>query len=127
MRILIVPLLLVVILIPYRVVSGAGYIGGCKDAKEMTAFWAQGPASVSEGERDAEIRRQLRCNEFLGLTRAQVMEKLGEWTSVKEYPATAEAKKGTYLVWSHGGDTPGIGIEFTGPRGKAIDVETYEP
>jgi hypothetical protein len=55
------------------------------------------------------------------------MEELGEWTSVKEYPKTAAAADGTYLVWSNGSDTKGIAITFTGPRGKAIKVDTYEP
>ncbi len=126
-RVLFLPVFIVIVLIPYLLLSGAGYIGGCPSSAEMTAFWAKPASAVSSSDRDAEIRRQLRCVEFEGMTRAQVMEQLGVWTSVKEYPQTAEAAKGTYLVWSNGGNTPGIGIEFTGPRGRAISVERYEP
>ncbi len=126
-RAIFLPLFLVLLAVPYLLLSGAGYIGSCPSNAEMTAFWAKPASAVSSSDRDAEIRRQLRCVEFLGMTRAQVMEQLGEWTTVKEYPKTAEAAKGTYLVWSNGNNTPGIGIEFTGPRGKAVRVETYEP
>lgn len=126
-RALVIPLLLLTIAIPYVLLSGAGYVGGCPSNEEMTAFWAKPASEVSDSEREAAIREQLRCNDFEGLDRNAVMERLGEWTSVKEYPKTAAAAKGTYLVWSNGSDTKGIAITFTGPRGKAIKVDTYEP
>ncbi|MBJ7471873.1 MAG: hypothetical protein JHD16_11260 [Solirubrobacteraceae bacterium] len=126
-RALVIPPFVAILLIPYLLLSGAGYIGGCPSPQEMTEFWAKPAREVSSGDRDAEIRRQLRCVEFEGMTRAQVMEQLGNWTTVQEYPRTAAAAKGTYLVWSNGSNTPGVGIEFTGPRGRAIRVERYEP
>lgn len=126
-RVVVIPILIAVIAVPYLLLSGAGYVGGCPSKEEMTAFWAKPASEVSDGEREAAIREQLRCVDFEGMTRAQVMEELGEWTSVKEYPKTAAAADGTYLVWSNGSDTKGIAITFTGPRGKAIKVETYEP
>lgn len=126
-RAIVLPFFIALLAVPYLLLSGAGYIGGCPSTAEMTAFWAKPASEVSDADRDAEIRRQLRCVEFEGKTRAQVQELLGDWTTVKEYPKTAEAAKGTYLVWSNGDNTEGIGIEFTGPRGKAIRVETYEP
>ncbi len=126
-RIIFIPIFVVILAVPYLVLSGAGYIGGCPSNEEMTAFWAKPASAVSSSERDAELRRQLRCNDFEGKTRDEVMKQLGEWTTVKEYPQTAAAAKGTYLVWSNGDNTPGIGIEFTGPRGHAVRVETYKP
>lgn len=125
-RALVIPPFLLVLIVPYLLLSGAGYVGGCPSAEEMTAFWAKPAAEVSDEERDAEIRRQRRCVDFEGMTRSEVMKELGEWTSVKEYPKTAASRKGTYLVWSNGSNTKGIGIEFTGPHGKAIKVDTYE-
>ena len=122
----VLPLLVLTIAIPYRLLNDAGFVG-CASQEEMTAFWAKPAAEVTDDEREAEIRRQKRCVDFEGMTRTQVMEQLGEWTSVKEYPRTAAAHKGPYHVWSNGSDTKGIGIEFESPRGPAVKVETYEP
>lgn len=126
-RLLVIPLFLVVLAVPYLLLSGAGYVGGCPSKEDMIAFWAKPAAAVSDSEREAAIREQQRCVDFKGMTRSQVMEHLGEWTSVKEYPKTAAAADGTYLVWSNGSDTKGIAITFTGPHGKAVKVGTYEP
>lgn len=126
-RAIFIPVFVAILLIPYLLLSGAGYVGPCPSTKEMIAFWAKPASAVSSSDREAEIRRQMRCVDLEGMTRAEVMKQLGEWTTVEEYPKTAAAHKGTYLVWSNGGNTPGIGIEFTGPRGHAVSVERYEP
>lgn len=126
-RAIVIPIFIAIIAIPYAMLSGAGYVGGCTSSDEMKEFWAKPASAVSSSDREAEIRRQLRCVDFVGMTRAEVMKELGEWTTVKEYPQTVAAHKGTYLVWSNGGNTPGVGIEFTGPRGHAITAERYQP
>lgn len=126
-RLLVIPPLAVILAVPFVLLSGAGYIGGCPTAKDATAFWAKPAAQVEEGEREKQIRLALRCYEFEGKDRLEIMKQFGEWTSVKEYPATIEANGGAYLVWSNGSDTPGIGVVFQDTKGAAMKAERYDP
>lgn len=112
--------------VPYAIAKQQGLVG-CTSPAEMTAFWAKDAGQVSAGERDREIRRELRCVEFIGKTRNEVKDQLGEWTPVAQYPVASSKVKGLLLVWSNSANTEGIAVEFTGPRGHAIKVSKYIP